>query len=182
LQELKLKYEQLTKNHTEASTQLVQVKEELSTEKKKATDLGERKVQLETQVSGLEGQVSELSVKFENETQEKQKNVETYTKRANLDIKGLETLKKNLEEHVDDLHRWQKYLDMTESEVSGDIRPQILSEISKDNFDEQLEILTQKLANENKEMNTYLKQKEAEQKVKKSQEQKKKERQTKANT
>jgi len=80
------------------------------------------------------------------------------------------------------LYRWQKYLDLnSEAEVdfTGEIRPQILQDISKENFDSQLELLTKKLSKENQDLLNLLKIKEAEKKAKKEAEKKKKDRQSK---
>jgi len=89
-------------------------------------------------------------------------------------------MKKNLEEHLEDLHRWQKYLDIQgDVDFEGTIRPQILSDINESQFDEQLSFLSKKLGKENDELLKLLKEKEAEQKAKKAQEKKKKERQAK---
>lgn len=61
-------------------------------------------------------------------------------------------MKQNLEAHVEDLNRWMKYLDLdTQAEVdfSGEIRPQIMLDITKENFDDQLTYLAKKLDKEN---------------------------------
>jgi len=54
-----------------------------------------------------------------------------------------------------------------EIDFSGEIRPQILSEITKENFDKQLEILSDKLAKQNDELVSHLKVKETEKKSQK---------------
>jgi len=170
--------ESLQSSKSALEKEMEKLKEELSVEKNKVTELSENKVILEGQVSSLDGKVLQLTSSFEAESGNRKKEAEVYSSRAKVEIKGLEILKKNLEEHVEDLHRWQKYLDIEgEVDFNGQLRPQILLDISKDTFDEQLEYLAHKLEKENEELSSYLKQKETEQKAKKSQEKKKKERQ-----
>jgi len=155
---------------------------ELEEQKKKSQELQESKLSLEGIVSGLEGQVADLSSKFENESQNRKKEQQDHDAKAKLEVSGLGVLKKNLTEHLEDLYRWRKYLDLdTESEVdfSGEVRPQILLDISKENFEKQLEVLSQKLAKENDELSTLLKIKEAEKKARKDADKKKKDRQQK---
>jgi len=144
--------------------------------------LEESKLSLEGIVSGLNGQVAELTSKFDSESSSRQKEKEEKEAKDKLEVSGLGVLKKNLEEHLEDLYRWQKYLDLdTESEVdfSGEIRPQILLDISKENFETQLNVLSQKLTKENEDLRGLLSIKEAEKKSKRDADQKKKERQQK---
>jgi len=94
-------------------------------------------------------------------------------------LKGLGVLKDNLDKHVEDLHRWQGFLGFdlqSQIDFSGEIRPQVLSEINQENFDDQLQALAKKLDKENDEIVAMLKQKEVELKAKQALEKKKKER------
>jgi len=137
---------------------------------------------LEEQVSSLQGQVTQLSSKYETESQQRKKETEQTQSRNQVEVKGLGVLKRNLEEHLEDLKRWQKYLDLEKEatvDFSGEIRPQILADLAKESFDEQLQYLSKKLEKENVELVQLLKQKEAEAKAKKAQEEKKRERQKK---
>jgi len=169
----KMREEQLAK------AELLRLLEE---QQKKSEELEQNRMSLSTLVSGLEGQVSELTTKFDTESQNRKKELEDHEAKSKVEVSGLGVLKKNLEEHLEDLYRWQKYLDMdTETEVdfSGEIRPQILLDINKQNFESQLETLSKKLAKENDELSSLLKVKETEKKAKKEADKKKKERQSK---
>jgi hypothetical protein len=153
---------------------------ELDSEKQKSSQLNEQKISLEEQVAALTEQVSQITSKFEAESQQRKKENETTSARAQVELRGLGVLKRNLEEHTEDLRRWQKYLDFDKDssvDFSGEIRPQIMAEMTKDNFDEQLQYLSKKLEKENADLLSLLKQKESEAKTKKAQEEKKKERQ-----
>lgn len=138
--------------------------------------------ELEKDVAGLQGTVAELedNLKAEKEAHEKSKALFAKTEGRNLD--GLGVLQKNLEQHMEDLHRWQKYLEVDtfgDVDVSGDIRAKVLMEITSENYDDQLATLAKKLDSENVDLEKLLKQKEMEKKQKRAQEKKKKERQKK---
>jgi hypothetical protein len=66
---------------------------------------------------------------------------------------------------------------ISEVDFSGELRPQILADITKEEFDDQLVYLAKKLDSENEELLNLLKAKEAEQKAKKASEKKKRDRQ-----
>jgi len=154
----------------------------MENDRKKYGQLNENKTTLEQQVASLLGQVADLTQKLKQQTDERNREKELREKQARTEIKGMEVLRKNLDEHVEDLNRWMKYLDYdTLSELDfGEVRAQIFASVTKDNFDEQLERLSTKLGKENDEILNFLKQKEAEAKIKKANEKKKKERQSKA--
>jgi len=155
--------EQLKTSHQQLLQQLDQQK--VTSEK-----LEESKVGLEGVVSGLQSQVESLHTKYETESIIRLKEKEENDSRNKVERNGLGVLKKNLEEHLEDLNRWRKYLDLdleAEIDFSGEIRPQILSEITKENFDKQLEILSDKLAKQNDELVSHLKVKETEKKSQK---------------
>jgi len=166
-------------------TQLEELQQQFAEQKEKSQQLVENKTELHEVISGLQGQLGNISSLFETETTNRKKEKEEYEVRAKVEVGGFGVLKKNLEEHLEDLYRWQKYLDLeTESEVSftGDIRPQVLQEITKENVETQLKVLTEKLAKENEDLLKLLKSKEAEKKTKKEANNKKKERQSKTKT
>jgi len=148
-----------------AETEIERLRAELAAQKEKNEQLSKKSSQLEAQVFSLEGQVSEISEKFETLQRKGKSEKETSDSQAAVQSKGLNVMKKNLEEHLEDLHRWQTYLDfdkISDLDFSGEIRPQILADITKDNFDEQLAKLAEKLEKENGELLTLLKTKEAE--------------------
>jgi len=178
LEELKQKFEQLSLERNE-------LKQNFENGRKMNLELSTGKSSLEDQKSALLGQMSELTSKFETLNMQRSKENEEHQSRSRVEVKGLEILKKNLEEHIEDLHRWQKYLDydkQSEIDFSGEIRPQILAEISKQNYDDQLQYLAKKLDVENSDLLKFLKQKELEIKSKKALEKKKKERVKKSDT
>jgi len=162
-------------------TQLAELQIQLAEQKEKTQQLSESKIELSGVLSGLQGELGNISSMYETETTNRKKEKEDYDVRAKTEIKGFGVLQKNLEEHLEDLYRWQKYLDLeTETEsFTSDIRPQVLQEITKENFETQLNVLTEKLAKENEDLLKLLKSKEAEKKTKNEANKKKKERQSK---
>jgi len=174
--------EEMEKARQALQKELESLRSELENEKRKGQQLNENKLQLEQQVSGLEGEVTQLKTSVEQKESDRKKELDDQSKKNRVEIAGLGVLKKNLEEHVEDLHRWEKFLDINEEgevDFTGEVRPQILSEISKETFEEQLSYLAKKLEKENGELITMLKVKEAEAKAKKANEKKKRERQQK---
>jgi len=171
LEEIRLKLESVQKDRD-------QTIENLESEKKRGTQLSENKVELQDQLTNLQAQLTELNTKLANESEKRQKDNEEYAKRSKAEVGGLQVLKKNLEQHVEDLLRWQKYLDLdnqSEIDFSGEIRPNIILDISKKDYDTQVEYLAKKLEKENNDLEGFLKQKEAEVKARKNLEKKKKE-------
>jgi len=154
----------------------------LKIQKKKSLELEASKFSLEEQVDGLTGQVTQLTTSFTNESESRQKENNVTNDRNVVQNKGLGELKRHLERHIEDLRRWQKFLDIDRGAVdfSGEVRPQIMTEITSQSFDSQLQALVKKLAVEDDELTQLLKQKEVEQKAKKELESKKKERQAKS--
>jgi len=172
--------EEKARHEKELADERARHEKELKDEKDRFTQLEEGKMSLEGQFGELQGQFADLTSRFETETNLRKSLADEHNKKSETGVRGLGVLKKNLEEHVEDLYRWQKFLNLDgESEVdfSGEVRPQLLLEISKENFDAQLDALAKKLEKENADLANLLKSKEAEQKVKAEQDKKKKQRQ-----
>jgi len=169
----------------------LQLKEQLNETKRKLEhadadnaalreELMEFRASTDKEMNALKSQVEQLKKKLEEEAEARKKEKEEWEKRNQAELKGLGVMKKNLEQHVEDLRRWQHYLDFDqESEIdfSGDVRPQILSDIKGTEFDSQLEVLAKKLGKENDDLENLLKIKETEKKAKKENDKKKKQRQ-----
>jgi len=169
--------EQETEEKEVLDKELKELKEKLSAKDNELEEERKRSRQLQEQIASLEGQVSDMSNKFKSEAEARKGDQDARDKVAKTELKGLEVLRKNLDEHVDDLNRWMKFLDYdTQSELDfGEIRSNILADVSKQSFDEQLGYLSDKLSKENDELLAMLKQKEIEAKAKKANEKKKKE-------
>lgn len=124
----------------------------------------------------LDNVVASLTTALNDEVEGRKKDAADFRAREKVELSGLGILKKNLEEHIEDLHRWERFLDVDsigEVDFAGEIRPQIIKEIAQKDFDEQLLFISNKLDKENQELQKLLKVKEAEYNVKKEKEKKK---------
>lgn len=146
------------------------LKSELEHKNEEGRKFKELNTELEQKVENLNSEIFKLNEKATKER-------EDVAAKGGVQLKGLGVMKKNLEEHIEDLHRWQKYLDIDKNSIvdfSGEIRPQILSEITSKDYDEQLKVLASKLAKENSELEQMLKTKEEEKRIQKAKEDEKK--------
>jgi len=175
LEDLRAKFAALTAEGKEKDKLIESLRDELDGEKKKNQSLSESKSLLEQEVAGLHDSVSGLSTKLEQEQQARKKENEEQALRNKAEVDGLNVLKKNLNHHVEDLHAWQKLLELNgELDFSGELRPQILLDIHKENFNQQLEYLAKKLEHEDAELMKLWKMKEVDVKARKAKEAKKK--------
>jgi len=103
----------------------------------------------------LENEVAELRTKY-NKLKEK------VDERAALELKGLEILRKNLIEHLNDMNKWKDYLEQDREYESEKIQERTEKEIIDRNFEDQLEFLSESLSSENRKLQVLLKQREIE--------------------
>jgi len=169
--------EQETEEKEALDKELKDLKEKLSAKDAELEEERKRSRKFEEMIAALEAQMADMTNKLKNEADGRKSDQEARDKVSKTELRGLEVLRKNLDEHVDDLNRWMKFLDYdTQSELDfGEIRSGILADVGKKGFDEQLSYLTDKLSKENEELLGYLKQKEIEAKAKKANDKKKKE-------
>jgi len=105
-------------------------------------------------------QISDSKSKLESSTSD----LTAHRNQAKVNTASLKVLRVNLEQHLDDLNRWQKYIDGAAGEVSAlDFMSKVEDEIEKLSPDEQLAYLTKKLDEENAAMSKLLKDKSEEQ-------------------
>jgi len=167
---------QLDEENRVLKEELAQLRSRLQTEEVSKLDVAAELAKLKEDLEAEKKRTAELNGKLDALQKEK----DDAQKRAQVEVTGLGVLKKNLHEHLEDLYRWQKYLDFDKSaelDFSGEIRPQILTDISKSNFEEQLKYLSDKLDKENTQLSSFLKSKEVEKKAQKQKEKEKKSRQ-----
>lgn len=140
-----------------------QLEKELAASRGGNTELLEFKGELEGQIGTLEGQVGNLTgelaaLRSERDAADKANNARNQT-----ELRALAVLKKNILQHIEDLHRWQKYINVEgDVDFAGEVRPAIMTEITQKDFDGQLSDLSSKLASENGELEGVLRAKEAE--------------------
>lgn len=179
LAELRSHIQTLKNREQDKDRELARLREELNRERSTTKDLSDGKAKLEEQYLTLQTEMSEMSNKFEQESLQHKQEKESFKSVNQTQVRGLSVLQKNLEEHIEDLHRWEKFLDLGEMPDFFETKTELLDEINTENYDEQLRILADRLESENEDLLLKLKSMEAEAKAKQQQDKKKKERQAK---
>ena len=175
-EELKNQKEQADKDREELRNEIEDLKRQLQEKTESEKKLQLHEIQLQEEIQTFETQVEEFSNKIENFETENKKEKEHQKEIQEAETKGLEILRKNLLDHIDHLNRWGKYLDfdsLLDSDWHSSVRPSIMEEISKQNYQEQVENLSKRLTEENSTFEQLIKEKE-EDKVKKQEQEKKK--------
>jgi len=147
-------------------------------EKKHAEDeqhineLKKKHALFEEEIESLKNDIDNFKVQLENERKDKEDQLRILTERTEQDgvhRKGLGVLRRNLDQHIEDLHTWQKYLDSKDKtflHFDNEVRPGLEGELDgvKD-FVGELNILSGKLDVENEAMLKIFKAKLAEAKA-----------------
>jgi len=130
------------------------------------TELRKKQNLYEEEIESLKNDVENFKVQLDNERKENNEHHQALQERTEQDTfhrKGLQVLHKNLDEHINDLHTWQKYLDSKDRnwlDFDRDVRPSLNNELStKIDFIEELNLLSDRLEQENEAMLHILKQK-----------------------
>jgi len=144
------------------------------TEKKGADDashiqeLKKKNTIFEEEIESLRNEVDNFKIQLENEKRDKDDHhriIVERTEQDNVHRKGLQVLRRNLDQHIEDLHIWQKYLGSADRhflDFDREVRPHLDDEINGKDFVDQLNILSGKLDGENEIMLRILKTKAAE--------------------
>jgi cortexillin 1/2 len=131
-------------------------------------DLKKKLGVFEEEVEGLKNDIEGFKIQLDNERKdnvEQRRLMDEKRSQDGVHFKGLQVLRRNLDQHIEDLHTWQKYLDTKEKnflDFDREIRPGVEGEINERDFIEQLNILSGKLDVENEAMLKLLKTKMAE--------------------
>jgi len=133
------------------------------------TELRKKQGLYEEEIESLKNDVENFKAQLDNERRENNQHHQALQERTEQDTfhrKGLQVLHKNLDEHIADLHTWQKYLDSKDRnwlDFDRDVRPSLNNELgSRNDFIEELNLLSDKLESENEIMLQILKVKMAE--------------------
>jgi len=166
--------EVLTRKLANSEEEVKSLKSKLEEKEKDAQRLAKEKEDLEKEVSDLK----DLYKKLKEKTSE----------RAALEQKGLELIRKNLVEHLNDMNTWKGYLEQDREYESEQVQvcliPQLTTprcdfnvcgvptqqartekEITDRSFEDQCEYLADALASENRKLEVLLKQREIEEKA-----------------
>lgn len=124
---------------------------ELETNKQSNEDLTDR-------LDKAEGERDTLQTQLKS-TKEK---LEETTKRADAEFSMLLLLRQQFDQHVLDMHRWRKLVEVdTIGDFMVEVKAPLLEELAKDGaFDAQVKVLGKKLEDETKDIQKYLHEKE----------------------
>lgn len=143
---------------------IVDLEDKLSKALAGGEDLEGARNELVQQVSDLQGTIEGLQGELESAQELHDTEVKETASRNKTQVDGLAVLKKNLTEHLEDLHRWEKFMNLEGETVdfAGEVRPAILEAITDESFDKQLKVLSDRLGAENGELEKMLQGKQAE--------------------
>jgi len=133
------------------------------------TELRKKQSAYEEEIENLKNEVENFKAQLDNERKENsghQKIIQDKNEQDAFHRKGLQVLRNNLECHIKDLHCWQGYLDNKDRvwlDFERDVLPSLNSDLnSRNDFVEELNLLSDKLDHENETMLGILKTKAAE--------------------
>eukprot|EP00026_Physarum_polycephalum_P004238 Phypoly_transcript_04255.p1 GENE.Phypoly_transcript_04255~~Phypoly_transcript_04255.p1 ORF type:complete len:565 (+),score=134.76 Phypoly_transcript_04255:403-2097(+) len=133
------------------------------------TDLRKKQGAYEEEIESLKNDIENFKAQLDNERRENnghQKNLQEKNEQDAFHRKGLQVLRNNLEAHIKDLHIWQGYLDSKDREwldFERDVKPSLNNDLSaQKDFVEELNVLSDKLDQENELMLRILKAKAVE--------------------
>eukprot|EP01107_Rhizomastix_libera_P003271 TRINITY_DN1568_c0_g1_i1.p1 TRINITY_DN1568_c0_g1~~TRINITY_DN1568_c0_g1_i1.p1 ORF type:complete len:582 (-),score=244.19 TRINITY_DN1568_c0_g1_i1:63-1718(-) len=141
--------------------------EKLMEETKSRIEMEEKLRQLEKTHEETTSSLEEARAQVENTKKDLESSTADLTahkKQAKVNTSGLKVLRTNLEQHLDDINRWQKYIDGAAGEVSVvEQMSKTEDELEKLAAPDQLALLSKKLEDENVLMTKLLKEKREEQ-------------------
>jgi len=170
-------YKKLEEKYEELSLQLSTHAEESVTlksaaEKKQIEDehhileLKKKHTLFEEEIESLKNDIDNFKIQLDNERKDKEDQQRVLNERTQQDgvhRNGLGVLRRNLDQHIEDLHTWQKYLDSKDKtflDFDYEIRSGLLAELDgASDFVGELNILSGKLDAENEAMLKILKNK-----------------------
>jgi len=171
--QIEQQYEELSLKLNSFSQETLEFKS--GAEKKKVEDeqhiqdLKKKHVLFEEEIESLKNDIDNFKIQLDNERRDKEDQQRVLNERTEQDgvhRKGLGVLRRNLDQHIEDLHTWQKYLDSKDKtflDFDREIRSGLVGELDASaDFEEELNILSGKLDSENEAMLKILKAKLAE--------------------
>jgi len=141
--------------------------DKLNEEKKKSKELSEKHTAAVEENEQLQSEVKELRKRVKREQKRVEENEAEITEMQNqsrVNTSGLVVLRTNLDAHISDLHRWQKFLEGRAAEVEDPIEEieRLSEDLDKASFQEQLNILSAALQEESVAMGKILNERQKE--------------------
>eukprot|EP01095_Lingulamoeba_sp_RSL-Kostka_P006826 TRINITY_DN2158_c0_g2_i1.p1 TRINITY_DN2158_c0_g2~~TRINITY_DN2158_c0_g2_i1.p1 ORF type:complete len:969 (+),score=438.61 TRINITY_DN2158_c0_g2_i1:88-2994(+) len=141
--------------------------------RRKLQEMESKKSSLMEQIKKLKDRVTkeiERQKEKQLEIQKLKETISVFQKKQIVETKarvGLDVLKKNLEDHLEDLYRWR---DINDEEFKEDVEEfdlsRVISDISMKGFEEQLNYLDEKLQEENRALQRIIQLKDSEKEIK----------------
>jgi len=141
--------------------------DKLAEESKKTKELSEKQAAVVEENEQLQSEVKELRKRVKREQKRVEENEAEITEMQNqsrVNTSGLVVLRTNLDAHINDLHRWQKFLEGRAAEVEDPIEEieRLSEDLDKASFQEQLNILSAALQEESVAMGKILNERQKE--------------------
>jgi len=141
--------------------------DKLSEETQKTKELTEKQTAMQEENDQLQSEVKELRKRVKREQKKVEDNEAEITELQNqsrVNTSGLVVLRTNLDAHINDLHRWQKFLEGRAGEVEDPIEEieRLSEDLDKASFQEQLNILSAALQEESVAMGKILNERQKE--------------------
>jgi chromosome segregation ATPase len=157
---------QMLQAETDEKTELASKKETLEHQvsklKKEKAELEAEREHLQKEREALEHEQKGMMESMERFNKAKQNMEAQYQQRADMEAKGLDLLRKNLVEHLGDMHTWKKYLEQDREYKADSIQNVTEKAIASASFEDQCTQLSQALASENTRLQQLLKEREVE--------------------
>jgi len=137
----------------------------------KIQELKKKTASFEDEIESLKNDVRLFKSQLDTERRDKEEQRKLLDEQSSQDTihrKGLQVLKRNLDQHIEDLHTWRGYLEAKDKAVfdfESEVRRGLEGDLDGKDFVEQLNLLSGKLDGENDLMLKLLKQKLADAKA-----------------
>jgi len=159
------------KSEIDEKTELAAAKEKLERDVKnlqrEKAELESEKEHLAREKEALEAEHKSMMEAMDRFNQAKKKLEAQYAERAALEGKGLDALRKNLIEHLNDMNTWKGYLEQDREYKSETIQGVSEKAITGQSVEDQLTYLNKALSAENSKLQALLQDHEAEKTSKK---------------
>jgi len=152
----------------ELEGQLEKMKEENEKLKREKKDLEEERDEYKRERDAMDREQRDMMDSMEAFKGARSKMEVEYDQRNKLGLLGLDTLRKNLLEHLKDMNTWKVYLEQDRQYQAETIQVTTESAISSSSFEDQLTALSSSLSSENSKLQLLLKDREREEAEKKA--------------
>jgi len=121
---------------------------------------GKKGAELSGQIKSVQSENADLTRKLEAAIRERDAanaKLSEQSKRADAEFSLLLVLRQQFDQHVLDMHRWRRLLEVDTGDFMTEVKTPLLEELAKDGeFDKQVELLKSKLTHETTDIQQYL--------------------------